>query len=354
MLLNILSYFYNAKNLFQYYNHSFFIYLGWLNNLAAFIQMASTIAISVTIIALAKIRASAYDVFVSTNNSTGFSFAYVCCIGILPTLFSFSGYESAGHLTEETRDADRKAPIAISGTCISAALIGFVYLLALLFASGNPTNLVENQFNPSATVQIYQTSTSYPVALIFTILLIICLYFSGVSATTVSSRTGYAMARDSLFPCSKYLTIIYKRTQTPLTSVLLVAILNILLLLLQLFSTTAFAAIISISTIGFQVSYMIPIVFRCTTARKTFKKGRFNLGKFGVPIGIINSVWLFVTSLILLFPFNYPITAENMNWTIVVCLGITIFAALYWIFGARRWFTGPPRIADAENNTVIE
>ncbi len=222
---------------------------------------------------LAKNRTSAYDVFVATNNSTGFNFAYVCCIGILPTLFSFSGFESAGHLTEETRDADRKAPIAISGTCISAAFIGYVYL----FACVNPINVVNNQLNPSATVQIFEMSTPFPVALLFTVLLIVCLYFAGVSATTVSSRTGYAMARDSLFPCSKYLTMIYKRSQTPLGSVILVGILNILLLLLQLFSTTAFAAIVSISTIGFQISYMLPIIFRCKTSRKTFKKGKLNL-----------------------------------------------------------------------------
>jgi hypothetical protein len=42
---------------------------------------------------MAPQRATAYDVFTSTYNGTGFSFAYVCCISILSTLFSFSGYE---------------------------------------------------------------------------------------------------------------------------------------------------------------------------------------------------------------------------------------------------------------------
>ena len=128
--------------------------------MAAFIQTTSTISIIITILVLAKHRTSAFDVFITTNNSTGFNFAYVCCIGILPTLFSFSGFESAGHLSEETRDADRKAPIAISGTCASAALIGFVYLLSLLFACGNPIYLVTNEINPRATVQIFQMTTS--------------------------------------------------------------------------------------------------------------------------------------------------------------------------------------------------
>jgi hypothetical protein len=42
---------------------------------------------------MAPQRATAYNVFTSTYNSTNFPFAYVCCISILSTLFSFSGYE---------------------------------------------------------------------------------------------------------------------------------------------------------------------------------------------------------------------------------------------------------------------
>ncbi|CAF4760981.1 unnamed protein product [Rotaria socialis] len=272
--------------------------------------MGSTISIIIAMLVLAKNRSSAYDVFISTYNGTGFSFAYVCLIGILPTLFSFSGFEAAGHLTEETHEADIKAPKAIAGTCISAACVGCAYLLSSLFAAGSPDYVTENSLNPSATVQIFQTSTPNPVALLFTILLLICLYFAGVSSTTVSSRTCYALGRDSLFPYKKYLCIVHKGTHTPL-----------------LLSTTAFAAIVSISTIGFQVSYTIPIFFRITSSRKTFKKGRFNLGKFG-----------------------YPVTAANMNWSIVVCTGISIFGALYWIFSLRTWYTGPPRMAD---NSVV-
>ena len=322
----------------------FLAYPGWLNNLAAFIQISSTVSIIVTILVVTKQRTSAHDVFISTINVTGFSFPYVCFIGILPTLFSFSGFEAAGHLSEETRDAARKAPLAIIGTCTCAAVIGLAYLLSLMFASGDPLVLIQNQTNPSATVQIFQLSTPPPVALLFTILLIVNLYFAGMSSTTVSSRIGFAMARDSVFPYSAFLSTINKRTQTPLRCVLLVCAINILLLLLQLGSSTAFAAIVSISTIGFQISYMLPILFRITSSRKSFCQGYFHMGRFSVLIGCLSTAWLCITCVILLFPFNYPITAQNMNWTIVVTTGIALLAGLYWIFAARKWFVGPQRI----------
>ncbi len=47
----------------------------------------------IVLFVMAPDRATAHDVFTSTYNGTGFSFGYVCCISILSTLFSFSGYE---------------------------------------------------------------------------------------------------------------------------------------------------------------------------------------------------------------------------------------------------------------------
>jgi hypothetical protein len=66
---------------------------GWLNNLAATFQISSSIVIVIVLLVMAPERATAHDVFTSTYNGTGFPFAYVCCISILSTLFSFAGYE---------------------------------------------------------------------------------------------------------------------------------------------------------------------------------------------------------------------------------------------------------------------
>jgi amino acid transporter len=71
---------------------------GWLNNLAAFVQISSAIIIAIVLLVMAPQRATAKDVFTSTYNGTGFPFGYVYCIGILSTLFSFSGYEGISYI----------------------------------------------------------------------------------------------------------------------------------------------------------------------------------------------------------------------------------------------------------------
>ena len=151
------------------------------------------------------------------------------------------------------------------------------------------------------------------------------------------------MARDGVFPYSKYLRWIYERTKTPLANVIFVFVIDAILLLLQLASATAFEAIIAIATLGYQISYFMPILFRCTAARRTFPLGEFHLGRFGLPIAMISSVWLGITSIIMLFPSTYPVTKDNMNYAVVIIAGVLVIAAIYWFASARHWFVGPKR-----------
>jgi amino acid transporter len=160
------------------------------------------------------------------------------------------------------------------------------------------------------------------------------------------------MARDGVFPGSSCLRWIYQRTKTPLANVIFVFIIDCLLLLLQLASDTAFASIIAIATLGFQTSYLMPILFRCTAARKTFPLGEFNLGLFGTPIAIISSIWLTITSIFMFFPANYPVTKENMNYAVVIIAGVLLIAGTYWLVSARHWFVGPKR-TDQDTNTAF-
>ncbi|CAF1410935.1 unnamed protein product [Adineta steineri] len=325
---------------------------GWINNIAAFFQISSIITIVIVLLVMAPERATAKNVFTSTYDGTGFSFGYVYCIGILSTLFIFSGYEAGAHLAEETRGATRAAPRSIVGTCVCSAIFGVVYLLALLFVIPDVTTFMKANSNDAEpinlVVAVFQSVLPHRAALALTILLIVNLHFAGTSSMTVTSRIGFAMARDGIFPFSKQLRWIWKRQKIPLVNVIFVFTIDSLFLLLQLVSVTAFSSIISVTTLGYQISYLMPILFRCTTARHTFHLGDFNLGRFSIPIAIISCIWLSITSILMFFPFQYPVTKDNMNYAIVIIGGVALIASIYWIFWARNFFVGPkpPYIID--------
>ncbi|CAF3741753.1 unnamed protein product [Rotaria sordida] len=227
---------------------------------------------------------------------------------------------AGAHLAEETRAADSAAPKGIVGTCLCSAIVGITYLLSLLFAIPNVATFIKENNNNNSSINLavatYQLAVPRRGALALTILLALNLHFGGMAVITVSSRIGFAMARDGVFPFSHYLRYIFEPTKTPLANVFLVFLIDSVLLLLQLVSTTAFTAIIAITTLGYQISYLIPILLRCTIARHTFPVGEFNLGRFGIPIAIISSIWLSITSIIMFFPANYPgmINLKTINY----------------------------------------
>ena len=149
------------------------------------------------------------------------------------------------------------------------------------------------------------------------------------------------MARDNVFPFSDYLKLVFKRTQVPLVNVIFICIIDSFLLIIQLVSTTGFSALVLIAAFGYQISYLMPIFFRCTTARHTFHQGGFSLGRLSIPIGIVSCIWLFITSIFMFSPIWYPVTKTNMNYTIVIISGFALIPAIYWIVSARHSYVGP-------------
>ncbi len=195
-----------------------------------------------------------------------------------------------------------------------------------------------------------------------TILLLINIFFAGFSSMTVTSRIGFAMARDGAFPGSKILYKVNPKTKSPDRIIFLVFLMDVLLCLLPLISKTAFEAITSVSAIGYQISYAIPILLRLTVSKNTFLVSSFNLKSFSLPLGWISVVWLFITSIFFLLPLelneNHQITVSNFNYTIVVIGLIVFIALLYWFLpnpiGARHFFKGPKRYHEEEDQIKVD
>jgi choline transport protein len=84
-----------------------------------------------------------------------------------------------------------------------------------------------------------------------TVLLLLNIFFAGFSSMTVTSRIGFAMARDGAFPYSNILYKVNSKTKAPERVIFLVFVMDVLLCLLPLISTTAFEAITGISAVGY-------------------------------------------------------------------------------------------------------
>ena len=159
-------------------------------------------------------------------------------------------------MAEETTNASSSAPKGIIMTCVATALTGFTFLLGLLYASGcsnldcidlNLTGSTsEITISSQPVVNIFQKAfTKYDIsgnvtsyqkggALAMAIMILINLFFAGFSSMTVTTRIGFAMARDGAFPGSSCLYHVTKVNKVPNRMIILVFMIDALLVLLPL------------------------------------------------------------------------------------------------------------------------
>jgi amino acid transporter len=202
---------------------------------------------------------------------------YVAMLGMLTSLYGMSGYESSSQMTEETQNASIAAPKGMVNGVLAAIVTGFAFMLGLLYAMGNNIEGTINGMTDQPVMNIFgiaftsiDGNLNIAGAVSMSVLLLINIFLGGFSHMTVTTRICYAMARDKALPGSKYMDKVHPKVKVPVNAIIVIFFLDSLLCLLPLGSSTAFDAINSISTIGYQISYAIPIILRLTMARHTF------------------------------------------------------------------------------------
>lgn len=165
--------------------------------------------------------------------------------------------------------------------------------------------------------------------------------FNGLASVT---RLTWSFARDNGLPFSEFFIKISPRYRVPLRCLWLVSAVVILLSLINIGSSAAFNAILSLSAIALYFSYLVPIVFlviKRFRAPHEIPWGPFHLGKWGFPINLSAIVWAVYILIFLPFPSTLPVTKENMNYASPVFAGVVLFAVVDWCFRGRFKWNGP-------------
>jgi choline transport protein len=124
---------------------------------------------------------------------------------------------------------------------------------------------------------------------------------------------------------------------------MLVTFIVMLLNLINLGSTTAFFAILSLNTLALYISYCIPILFFIMAKLRgdDIPYGPFRLGRFGLPINVFALVYAIFISIFLPFPPYVPVTGATMNYGGPVMAFVIIFAIADWFWTGRKRFQVP-------------
>ena len=113
--------------------------------------------------------------------------------------------------------------------------------------------------------------------------------------------------------------------------------------LINVASSTAFSAIISLTTVSLYASYILPIaiMIRRRLRNDEPKFGPYTLGRYGLLVNVIAILWGTFAVIFEVFPTEMPVTAANMNYASLMFGSTVIFSLATWFLYGGKSFQGP-------------
>ncbi|GAA6042680.1 hypothetical protein JCM8097_003742 [Rhodosporidiobolus ruineniae] len=308
----------------------------------ALINITSVVATIIALAACAPVKASPSFVFDGWVNETGWSSrGFVFLLGLLQSAFTIIGYEASAHLCEEAHDAARLAPLAIVGGTAIVSVVGFLWIITLLFCISD-IDAVLGSATGIPVLQIFEDAFKRGGATAAFLINLLLLAFAVVGIICASSRAVWSLARDKGLPGSRLLGKVNPTLGVPVWACLLQITIPAILCLIYLGSTTIFFAFFQLTTVGYLISYFFPIALLFFRGRHHLPHAVWRLPDWFAKVCNVAAL-LYIPFICVLFclPNFHPVTGSNMNYTSPICAVVLIFGTIGYYVEVRRNYKGP-------------
>ena len=271
-------------------------------------------------------------------------------IAVLAPVYIFYGFESAGDIAEETKDASRLIPRAMRLALIWGGTASLILTAGLLLAipSGHGA-IAATVANGVPSILGQLPAWLQDIAL----LLVIYAFFScGTSIQGAGSRLAFSYARDGALPASKWISRVSDRHRVPVNALLGGAGVTVLFMLLVFVSPShntsilwftypakinALLLLVSFGVSGIYLSFLMTVIGSIIArARGWIPEGAFRLGRWGWPVCIIACLYLALMLINVVLPSGIasPREAFNYDWiTLMVMVVIALVGGIYFVIG---------------------
>lgn len=248
-------------------------------------------------------------------------------------------------MTEELRNARHVAPKAIIWSVWIGAFTGFAFLIAAFFCIRNLTDIETTSTGVPLIAIFYEATGSVGGAIGLTTLVTIIALVSLCFLMAQSSRVVFSFARDHGLPFSGTISKVHPTLHVPVYSILTVLIVNMALMAIYFGSVTGFNTVLGISTEGFYLSYIMPLLVRIwgRLEGRNAIDSAYSLGRFGMLFNVIGILYLAFAAIVFNFPSASPVNGTTMNYTSAAVGVCGLIATVTWMTTGRTHFTGPRR-----------
>ncbi|GLI80698.1 hypothetical protein PoHVEF18_009055 [Penicillium ochrochloron] len=315
-----------------------------LSNLLMILHVLSWAVVLIVLWAMAP-HQSAKTVFVTgwQNGGGWSSMGLSVMIGQISAIYGSLSSDACAHMSEEVKDAGRYVPVAIAWGYFSNGIMAAILLVTFLFSLPS----VEDALNDNTGfpfIYAFKNATSMAGVNGLTSIILLPVIFSNILFNASTSRQTFAFARDKGLPFSRFISKVDPKRHIPVNAIALSCIFSCALSLINIGSSTAFNAIISLNVAALMYTYIISI--SCVIYKKIWNPDslparQWDMGRWGLPVNIIALIYSCFALFWSLWPSESSITVDSFNWSVVIFGGVFLLSLFMYVVKGRKEYDGP-------------
>lgn len=209
-------------------------------------------------------------------------------IGITACLWAYSGLDGPTHLAEEVPNPSRNVPIAIFLTIGLGIVTVIAWNIALMFVVTDVDAIIESAV---PILEVYNQALDSKVATtIWTVYYMIMFYEIVLNLFIFAGRTIWSLSRDGGLPFSKFISRLNWASPVRATSLML--ILEILVGILYIISSTAYSSFINLTLFALNITITLPQAALLFRGRGCLPQRAFSLGKYGYTVNLVATLFV--------------------------------------------------------------
>ncbi len=232
---------------------------------------------------------------------------------------------------------------------LTAFFGAFFYLIALFYSISDLDAVLDSSISYFPTAEIYLQATGTTAGAVGMVaVLFLVTYPTLIGTLTTGGRMWWSLARDNATPFAGFFAHVSPKWNAPVRATIAMSTMVTCISCVYVGSTTAFQALISSYIVFSTLSYVGAILPHVLTGRKNIVPGPFYMGHtLGFFVNVTSLIYILVTDIFFCFPFVLPVMADNMNYTVVITVGLMTIVALWWFVRGTRDYKGPIYSMDA-------
>ena len=229
------------------------------------------------------------------------------------SLFVIYGFDTASTLAEETKNPRKSAPQAVLAAIIGAAIIGAIFLIAVIIAiPGDLTKFIADinaGKDPFPLITIIQSNFPGWAANLYLFVVFAAIYVCCLAIQTATIRLAFGMGRDGKLPLAKYYNNVNTSLHTPIGTCIVVGVLAGLPLVYYAGAGTIAIGATGMIYLSYILGNLAILIARLNGWPK--ESAPFKLGQWGTIINILGLIWGVAMEINFLWPRNAAVGGQN-------------------------------------------